>query len=161
MIIQIFFIFTSKLHRILDFESSRNQRQGSEFSRSATVLHGDTEQHLISWSEFSINKIFKLYVDLPGYLSPCIVTGDILHPGMILVTGGNYPYVLELTVGIKLKFNRRNEANYRPLLEDPNNGYRQVNFVNDNNNNKAESVYWMESFSFRLAAINVCPVLVP
>ena len=30
-----------------------------------------------------------------------------------------------------------------------------------NGNSNFESLYWIEHFSFRLAAINVCPVLVP
>ena len=31
----------------------------------------------------------------------------------------------------------------------------------ENKKNEDESLYWMKHFSFRLAVVNVCPVLVP
>ena len=46
----------------------------------------------------SINSA-KLYVDLPGYLSPCTITGDSLRPDIILSTADNVLYIL-----VNLKF---------------------------------------------------------
>ena len=43
----------------------------------------------------------KLYVDLPGYLSPCIITGDSLRPDILLSTIDNRLYIIELTVGFE------------------------------------------------------------
>ena len=40
----------------------------------------------------------KIYGDLPGYLSPCIITGDSLWPDMLLSTADNRLYIIELTV---------------------------------------------------------------
>ena len=40
-----------------------------------------------------------LYVDLPQYLSPSLVTGDDLRPDMLISTPSNTLYVLELSVG--------------------------------------------------------------
>ena len=43
----------------------------------------------------------KLYVDLPVYLSPCIVTGDSLRPGLLLISPNNCLYILDVTVGFE------------------------------------------------------------
>ena len=42
-----------------------------------------------------------LYADLPGFASPCIVTGDILRPEMLLSIGNDTLYIIELTVGFE------------------------------------------------------------
>ena len=60
----------------------------------------------------------KLYVDLPGYHSPCIVTGNSLHPDIRLSTADNILYIIELTVGFKTNLNNnthRKELEYRPF----------------------------------------------
>ena len=80
----------------------------------------------------SINSA-KLYVDLPGYLSPCTITGDSLRPDIILSTADNVLYILELTVGFETNLNNnasRKELKYRPLLTDLANDYKQINFIN-------------------------------
>ena len=46
-----------------------------------------------------------LYVDLPGFLSPCIVTGDTFHPDLLLVTADKRLFVHELTVGFETNLN--------------------------------------------------------
>ena len=46
----------------------------------------------------------NLYVDLQGYLSPCIITGDSLCPDMLLITADICLYIIELTVGFEKKF---------------------------------------------------------
>ena len=80
----------------------------------------------------SINSA-KLYVDLPGYLSPCTITGDSLRPDIILSTADNVLYILELTVGFETNLNNnasRKELKYRPLLIDLANDYNQIKFIN-------------------------------
>ena len=75
----------------------------------------------------------KLYVDLPAYLSPCIVTGDSLRPDLLLISPKNCLYILELAVGFETNLNinsHRKEEQYHPLLKDLNCDYRQVQFVN-------------------------------
>ena len=46
-----------------------------------------------------------LYVDLPGFLSPCIVTGDAFRPDLLLVTADKRLFMLELTVGFETNLN--------------------------------------------------------
>ena len=76
----------------------------------------------------------KFYVDLPAYLSPCIVTGDSLRPDLLLlISPNNCLYILELTVGFETNLNsnsHRKEEKYRSLLKDFNCDYRQIQFVN-------------------------------
>ena len=36
----------------------------------------------------------NLYLDLPGYLSPCIITGDSLHPDMLLIIADKCLYII-------------------------------------------------------------------
>ena len=78
-------------------------------------------------------KSAKLYADLPGYLSPCPITGDSLRPDIILSTADNALYIIELTVGFETNLNtntRCKELKYRPLLTDLANDYTQVKFIN-------------------------------
>ena len=49
--------------------------------------------YFMAYSELS------LYVDLPCFHSPSIITGDIFRPDLIFVTTDKNIYILELTVG--------------------------------------------------------------
>jgi hypothetical protein len=40
-------------------------------------------------------------VDLPGYKSPSIITGDIYRPDLLLSTSTGTLYIVELTVGFE------------------------------------------------------------
>jgi len=74
----------------------------------------------------------KLYVDLPGYLSPCIIMGDSLRPDMILSTADKL-YIIELTVGFETNLAnnaRRKELKYRSLVTDLSNDYHSIEFIN-------------------------------
>ena len=51
----------------------------------------------------------KWYIDLPGYLSPCITTGDSLRPDMILSTAAKL-HIIELTVGFETNFGQLSES---------------------------------------------------
>ena len=74
-----------------------------------------------------------MYVDLPGYHSPCIVTGNSLHPDIRLSTADNILYIIELTVGFKTNLNNnthRKELEYPPLLSDLTTDYKKIKFIN-------------------------------
>ena len=74
----------------------------------------------------------KLYVDLPGYLSPYIITGDSLRPDMLLSTADKL-YIIELTVGFATNLAnnaRRKELKYRALVTDLTNDYHSIEFIN-------------------------------
>ena len=74
----------------------------------------------------------KLYADLPGYLSPCIITGDSLRPDMLLSTADNRLYIIE-KMGFETNLSnntRRKELKYRSLLTDLSSDYHTIEFVN-------------------------------
>ena len=51
----------------------------------------------------------KLYVDLPGYLSPSILTGESLRPDMLLSIEDKCLYIIELTVGFETNLERNSQ----------------------------------------------------
>ena len=75
----------------------------------------------------------KLYVDLPGFISPSVITGDQLRPDFLLAIENKVLCILELTVGFEtnLKTNSvRKHENYLPLIADQKKKYNQVKFIN-------------------------------
>ena len=74
----------------------------------------------------------KLYVDLPGFITPSIITDDELRPDLLLAIE-NKLYILELTVGFEtnLKINSDQKLKkYLPLISDQENNFDKVKFVN-------------------------------
>ena len=72
-------------------------------------------------------------MDLPGYLSPSIITGDSLRPDMLLSTVDNRLYIIELTVGFETNLANnahRKEFKYHSLVTDLANEYHSVEFIN-------------------------------
>ena len=56
-----------------------------------------------------------LFVDLPSFPSPSVITGDSLRPDLLLETADKILYILELTIGFEtnVKCNaERKEAKY-------------------------------------------------
>ena len=77
-------------------------------------------------------KSAKLYVDLPGCLSPYSITGDKLRLVILLSIADNILCSIALTVGFEASSNnnpRHKERKYRPLLTDLANDYKLVKFV--------------------------------
>jgi len=87
----------------------------------------------ISCSITAIHRTAKLYVDLPGSLSPFIITGDKLRPNILLSTADNILYIIELTLGFEanLKINpSRKKLKHHPFLVDLDKAYGRIEFVN-------------------------------
>ena len=96
-----------------------------------TWRHNSALQVLANY--FRATSGLSLYVDLPCFHSPCIITGDIFRPDLILVTTDKKIYILELTVGFEtnLEVNaERKRAKYQSLVENLKSKYKDVNFVN-------------------------------
>ena len=75
----------------------------------------------------------KLYVDLPGFITPSVITSDELRPDLLLTIENKLLYILELTVGFEtnLKINSdRKLKKYLPLISDQENNFDKVKFVN-------------------------------
>jgi hypothetical protein len=69
-----------------------------------------------------------LYVDVPGFKSPSIITGDTYRPDLLLSLSYGSLYVVELTVGYETNLEnnvKRKKAKYRELVRR-----LEVNFVN-------------------------------
>ncbi len=63
----------------------------------------------------------NLYVDLPGFLNPSIVTGDKYRPDLLLTTKDNCLYILELTVGYETNLRnniKRKQEKYTDVIKE-------------------------------------------
>ena len=75
----------------------------------------------------------SLYADLPGFLSPCIITGDQLRPDMLLSIGKTTLYMIELTVGFETNLNsnaERKHEKYHRLTRDLSSDFHNIKFIN-------------------------------
>ena len=59
----------------------------------------------------------SLYVDIPGILSPCIITGNQLRPDILLSIGKTTLYVIELTVGFETSLNSNTERKHKKYYQ--------------------------------------------
>ena len=75
----------------------------------------------------------ELYVDLPGYISPSVLTGDELRPDLLITLQTNCLYILELTIGYEsnlLNNTTRKRQKYKGLIKEHQKYYEKVKFVN-------------------------------
>jgi hypothetical protein len=74
-----------------------------------------------------------LYVDLPGYKSPSIITGDCYRPDLLLSTSGGCLYIVKLTVGYESNLEKkvqRKKAKYSELIREQSEHSENVKFIN-------------------------------
>ena len=74
-----------------------------------------------------------LFVDLPSFPSPSVITGDFLRPDLLLEAADKILYILQLTIGFetKVKCNaERKEAEYSTLVKHLRKHYQYVKFMN-------------------------------
>ena len=67
------------------------------------------------------------------YFSICLITGDSLRPDLLLLTGNNVLYILELTLGFEtnMQVNSIRKANkYNRLVKDLSSTYSKITFIN-------------------------------
>ena len=63
----------------------------------------------------------SLYVDLPGYNSPSVITGDRFRPDLLLSFSNEYLYIVELTVGYESNLQKNvqhKKAKYSQLISE-------------------------------------------
>ena len=92
----------------------------------------DSVLNLIASTLKSLN-YSNLYVDLPGYLSPSVITGDTLRPDLVLTIENKCIYILELTIGFEsnLQTNAtRKREKYQDLINKQLNYYEEAKLVN-------------------------------
>ena len=75
----------------------------------------------------------SLFLDLPGFLSPCIITGEQFRPDRIFSTASNILYIIEFTVGFEVNiYNNasRQYEEYHSLKQEISSNYHEVKFTN-------------------------------
>ena len=75
----------------------------------------------------------SLYADLPGFLSPCILTGDQLRPDLLLSIGKTTLYMIELTVGFETNLKSNAECKhekYHQPIRDLSSDFHSMKFIN-------------------------------
>ena len=73
-----------------------------------------------------------LYVDLPGYITPSIISGNSLRPDLLLTVSSKCLYILELTVGFEANLLNnaiRKTKKYEDLVKRQNHQYDSVKFI--------------------------------
>ena len=75
----------------------------------------------------------SLYANIPGFISPCALTGDSLRPDFLLVIPDKCHYVLELTVGFETNLrnnSQRKQLKYKTLIREQQKNFNEVRFIN-------------------------------
>ena len=73
-----------------------------------------------------------MYADLPGFISPSVITGDNLRPDLLLTYKNTCVYTLELTVGFETNLSinaARKTNNYQDLTVDLRQQYNDVKLI--------------------------------
>ena len=92
----------------------------------------DSILHFIATNQQTVNDS-RLYVDLQGYKSPSIITGDSYRPDLLLLTSSGVLYIVELTVGFECNLEKnveRKKEKYTELIREQNKHFNKVKFVN-------------------------------
>jgi hypothetical protein len=92
----------------------------------------DSVLNFIAQTLQSVNNS-NLFVDLPGYKSPSIVTGDTFRPDLLLSINSDCLSILELPVGYEsnLQTNvERKKRRYEDLITQQKKQFKSVKFVN-------------------------------
>ncbi len=74
-----------------------------------------------------------IYVDLPGYKSPSIITGDTYGPDLLLSTSSRCLYIIELTVGFESNLQKnveRKKSKNKELISERKEHFDSVKFAN-------------------------------
>ncbi len=91
----------------------------------------------------------NLYADFPGYISLAVLTGNELHPDLLITLENKYIYILELTVGFESNLLTNatcKRQKYEELINKQHKYYEKVKFVNLSNSSL--EVFSHSSLSF-------------
>ena len=75
----------------------------------------------------------SLYVDLPRFHNPSIITGDEYRPDLLLTTKDDCLYILELTVGYETNLRnniKRKQEKYRDVITEQERHFKSVKSIN-------------------------------
>ena len=74
-----------------------------------------------------------LFVDLPGFKSPSVISSDTFRPDLLLSISNDHLYILELSVGFESNLQTnvdRKKERYKDLVVQQREHYRSVKLVN-------------------------------
>ena len=74
-----------------------------------------------------------MFVDLPGFENPSVITGDEQRPDLLLSTPNNNLYIVELTVGFETNLTNnviRKKSKYEDLVRKQKENFGTVKFIN-------------------------------
>ena len=74
----------------------------------------------------------SLYVDIPGFISPCALTSDSLRPDLLLVIPDKCLYILELTIGFETNLrnnSQKKQLKYKTLIREQQKNFNEVRFI--------------------------------
>ena len=97
----------------------------------------------------------NLYADLPGYVSPSVLTGDELRPDLLITLENKCIYVLELTIGFEsnlLTNVTQKQQKYQDLINEQHKNYEKVKFIN-------LSIHWEFSVTLRWILLKCLMIL--
>ncbi len=109
-----------------------SRRRWVQYLSDTYLWRHDSVLNLIASTLKSLN-YSNLYVDLPGNISPSVVTGDSLRPDLLITIENKCIYILELTIGFEsnLLINAtRKRDKYDELINEQLKNYKKAKFVN-------------------------------
>ena len=59
----------------------------------------------------------SLFIDLPGFPSPCIITVDNFFPDMLLSTANNILYIIKFSVDFEINVDNNENRKYEKYLD--------------------------------------------
>ena len=77
-------------------------------------------------------KTCNIYADLPGFISPSVITGDKLRPDLVLTLTTKCIYILKLTIEFEsnlLTNTKRKRQKYEELINEQQNNYEKVKSI--------------------------------
>ena len=72
-------------------------------------------------------------MDIPDFVNLCALTGNSLHPDLLLAIPDKCLYILELTVGLETNLrnnSQRKQLKYKTLFREQQKNFIEVRFIN-------------------------------
>ena len=117
---------------------NKNQTLGHVVAGSETSLREKSYNYRHNSILLNLGRILEsiksidIYIDIPGYKCPTMITGENQRPDLIVISN-NKLYLLELTAGFETNIylnSKRKEENYRALMNSLAHLYNCAQFIN-------------------------------
>ena len=125
-------------NNIIFMFESKKQTLGHVVAGCETSLREKRYNYRHDSVPFNLGRIFEsvksidIYIDIPGYKCPTMITGENQRPDLIVISN-NKLYLLELTAGYETNTylnSKRTKENYRALMNNLAHLYNSAQFIN-------------------------------